>query len=163
METHLTPHPAEIDDSIVYAQVSKEKLIESVSRLTNACEQGILNPLELLTKLRFGEKVIKQTIENIMPLAVDEATKHNKGDVVYNHEITVQEAGTKYDYSKCNHPEYNILVNQKNHISDQMKDLEAILKANKTSWEHVDTSTGETFTIYPPTKTSTTTVICKIK
>lgn len=151
-----------IDEAVYGLDITKVN--DAIQHLTKGVEDGLINPLELLTKIRATEKVLDGVLTNIRDLMVTEALKYGKDPIIVNGvEMKVQEAGTKYDYSKCNHPEYNILVNQKNHISDQMKDLEAILKANKTSWEHVDTSTGETFTIYPPTKTSTTTVICKIK
>ena len=151
-----------IDEAVYGLDITKVN--DAIQHLTKGVEDGLINPLELLTKIRATEKVLDGVLTNIRDLMVTEALKYGKDPIIVNGvEMKVQEAGTKYDYSKCNHPEYNILVNQKNHISDKMKDLEAILKANKTSWEHVDTSTGETFTIYPPTKTSTTTVICKIK
>jgi len=151
-----------IDEAVYGLDITKVN--DAIQHLTKGVEDGLINPLELLTKIRATEKVLNGVLANIKDQIVNEALKYGKEPIIVNGvEMKVQEAGVKYDYSKCNHPEYNILVNQKNHISDQMKDLEAILKANKTSWEHVDTMTGETFTIYPPIKTSTTTVITKIK
>jgi hypothetical protein len=151
-----------IDEAVYGLDITKVN--DAIQHLTKGVEDGLINPLELLTKIRATEKVLNGVLANIKDQIVTEALKYGKEPIIVNGvEMKIQEAGVKYDYSKCNHPEYNILVNQKNHISDQMKDLEAILKANKTSWEHVDTMTGETFTIYPPTKTSTTTVITKIK
>jgi hypothetical protein len=151
-----------IDEAVYGLDITKVN--DAIQHLTKGVEDGLINPLELLTKIRATEKVLDGVLTNIRDLMVTEALKYGKDPIIVNGvEMKVQEAGTKYDYSNCNHPEYNILVNQKNHISDKMKEIEGILKANKTSWEHVDTSTGETFTIYPPTKTSTTTVITKIK
>ena len=151
-----------IDEAVYGLDITKVN--DAIQHLTKGVEDGLINPLELLTKIRATEKVLDGVLTNIRDLMVTEALKYGKDPIIINGvEMKVQEAGTKYDYSKCNHPEYNILVNQKNHISDKMRDIEAILKANKTSWEHVDTMTGETFTIYPPIKTSTTTVMCKIK
>ena len=151
-----------IDEAVYGLDINKVN--DAIQHLTKGVEDGLINPLELLTKIRATEKVLDGVLTNIRDLMVTDALKYGKDPIIVNGvEMKVQEAGTKYDYSKCNHPEYNILVNQKNHISDKMRDIEAILKANKTSWEHVDTMTGETFTIYPPTKTSTTTVITKIK
>jgi hypothetical protein len=151
-----------IDEAVYGLDITKVN--DAIQHLTKGVEDGLINPLELLTKIRATEKVLNGVLANIKDQIVTEALKYGKEPIIVNGvEMKIQEAGVKYDYSKCNHPEYNILVNQKNHISDQMKDLEGILKANKTSWEHVDTMTGETFTIYPPIKTSTTTVITKIK
>jgi hypothetical protein len=151
-----------IDEAVYGLDINKVN--DAIQHLTKGVEDGLINPLELLTKIRATEKVLNGVLANIKDQIVTEALKYGKEPIIVNGvEMKIQEAGVKYDYSKCNHPEYNILVNQKNHISDKMQDLEAILKANKTSWEHVDTMTGETFTIYPPIKTSTTTVIIKIK
>ena len=151
-----------IDEAVYGLDITKVN--DAIQHLTKGVEDGLINPLELLTKIRATEKVLNGVLANIKDQIVTEALKYGKEPIIVNGvEMKIQEAGVKYDYSKCNHPEYNILVNQKNHISDQMKDLEGILKANKTSWEYVDTMTGETFTIYPPIKTSTTTVITKIK
>jgi hypothetical protein len=151
-----------IDEAVYGLDITKVN--DAIQHLTKGVEDGLINPLELLTKIRATEKVLNGVLANIKDQIVTEALKYGKEPIIVNGvEMKIQEAGVKYDYFKCNHPEYNILVNQKNHISDKMRDLEAILKANKTSWEHVDTMTGETFTIYPPIKTSTTTVITKIK
>jgi hypothetical protein len=151
-----------IDEAVYGLDITKVN--DAIQHLTKGVEEGLINPLELLTKIRATEKVLNGVLANIKDQIVTEALKYGKEPIIVNGvEMKIQEAGVKYDYSKCNHPEYNILVNQKNHISDKMRDIEAILKANKTSWEHVDTMTGETFTIYPPIKTSTTTVITKIK
>jgi hypothetical protein len=151
-----------IDEAVYGLDITKVN--DAIQHLTKGVEDGLINPLELLTKIRATEKVLNGVLANIKDQIVTEALKYGKEPIIVNGvEMKIQEAGVKYDYSKCNHPEYNTMINVKNHISDKMRDIEAILKANKTSWEHVDTMTGETFTIYPPTKTSTTTVITKIK
>lgn len=54
----MTQPTIEIDDAVVYATPSKEKAQEMIDRLKNAVEEGTQDPLQLLVKLRFAQRVI---------------------------------------------------------------------------------------------------------
>lgn len=151
-----------IDEAIYGLSIDQVK--EAADHLIKGVNDGLINPLELLTKLRATEKVIKEVLEGTKDAMIDEAAKFGREQILVNGcEMKVQEAGVKYNYEGCNHPRWEELNQKKESIAAELKEIEAILKANKSSWEFVDTETGETFTIHPPKKTSTTVVVCKLK
>ena len=70
--------------------------------------------------------------------------------------IELAETGTKYDFSKCNDFLLPRLNQQSEEIGAKIKDREAFLKAIPTTGVLViDEETGETVTVYPPAKAST--------
>jgi len=157
--------PIEIDDAVVYAVPSKEKIEELSRRLITAVEEGHKNPLELLVKLRFAEQVIKQSIEGIESFCVDEASKYGKGEQIklMGAELKIKEAGVKYDYSNCNHPVWFKLNQQLDQTKAELKGTELTLKSVKAGYDYTDETTGEIFHINPPAKTSKTIVEVSIK
>jgi hypothetical protein len=151
-----------IDEAIYGLSIDQVK--EAANHLIKGVNDGLINPLELLTKLRATEKVIKEVVEGTKDAMIDEASKFGREQIVVNGvEMKVQEAGVKYDFTKCNHPRWEELISRKADIDAELKEVEAVLKANKSSWLYVDEETGETFEVKPPIKTSTTTIVCKIK
>jgi hypothetical protein len=158
MENKLTT----IDEAIYGLSIDQVK--EAANHLIKGVNDGLINPLELLTKLRATEKVIKEVLEGTKDAMIDEASKFGREQIVVNGvEMKVQETGVKYDYTNCNHPRWEGLKAKQESINDELKEVEAILKANKSSWLYVDEETGETFEVKPPIKTSTTTIVCWIK
>lgn len=160
MESHLVK--TTIDEAIYGLSIDQVK--EASNHLIKGVNDGLINPLELLTKLRATEKVIKEVLEGTKDEMLNEASKFGREQIVVNGvEMKVQEAGVKYDYTNCNHPKWEDLVSRKADIDNELKEVESILKANKSSWLYIDEETGETFEVKPPIKTSTTTIVCKIK
>ena len=71
----------------------------------------------------------------------------------------VKEAGTKYDYSQCNDPFYDELQAAAISADEKLKARAIFLQSLPTSGMIItDPLTGETYTAYPPSKSSTTTV-----
>lgn len=158
-------HSIEIDDAVVYAVPSKEKAQEMIDRLKNAVEEGTQDPLQLLVKLRFAQRVIDESIEAIEKHCVDEASKYARGEriTLLGAELSVKEAGTKWNYDNCNDPVYRDLTEKSGTMKDMIKGRETFLKSLKESMTIVDDTTGEVFTVAPPTKTSKTIVEVKFK
>jgi hypothetical protein len=70
--------------------------------------------------------------------------------------------GVKYDYSVCNDPVYNKLKAQLTVLEDDIKAREKYLKAIPTSG--VETLfEDEVVTLYPPAKSSTTSITVNLK
>jgi hypothetical protein len=53
---------------------------EIVTRLVVGVQDGSIDPLQLLVKLKFAQSIIADTIESIQPNCVDEASKYHKGE-----------------------------------------------------------------------------------
>lgn len=68
------------------------------------------------------------------------------------------EGGTKYDYTASNDVTWDRLKAQRNAIDDLLKARETFLKTVPSKGMTItDEDTGETWTVFPPLKTSTTT------
>lgn len=155
----------ELDDAIMTASLTKAKSQEISTRITSAVEQGNQSPLEVYSRLKFAEQTIKSCLDGVKPFAIEEVSKYNKGEKITSlgAELKQKEVGTKYDYSVCNHAEYNDLALEAAKISEKMKDIEETLKTVKEPYTVVNEDTGEITKIYPPLKTSTTSIEVTIK
>ena len=76
--------------------------------------------------------------------------------------MQIKEVGTKYDYSDCNHPQYNIVSEEIEKLTAKRKSLEKYLQSLTEEEEYINPKTGEICTIYPPSKTSTPSVVITI-
>ena len=123
------------------------------------------NPLDVEVQLRILEEVIKKVRAN-------EEYKENVIDFIYrngeknkiektNAKIEIVEAGTKYDFESCEDSIWNDLNNSFIKLSEEKKNRETFLKALVNNSNVVSEDTGEV--IYPPVKTSKTTVKITLK
>lgn len=158
--------PIEIDDAVVYATPSKEKAQEIADRLINACTiEGTMNPLDVLIKVRWAQSILNTVAEGVLSACVEEASKYAKGERITMHgaELTMKEAGTKWNFDGCGDPVYSDLTEKSGAMKDMIKDRETFLKSLKQSMTVVDDATGEVVTIAPPQKQSKTIVEVKFK
>jgi len=123
-----------------------------VSRFANdiisQVKGGNLNPLTLKAQLKFIEKTIAEVDKGIKDEFMNEAAKYGKSFEYNGWKIEAMESGTTYDYSSdaewCT-------------LKEKIKERETFLKSLKAPLEVVNTDTGETTTIVPPIKKSTST------
>lgn len=155
----------ELDDAIMTAALSKENIKNVATRIINSVESGMQPPLEVYARLKFAEQTIESCLDGVKPYAIDEITKYNKGEKVTSlgAEIKAKEVGAKYDYTVCNHADYNQLMVEYNAILEKKKAIEATLKTIKEPYTVVNEDTGETYKVYPPLKTSTSSIEVSIK
>jgi hypothetical protein len=126
--------------------------------------QIIEQPAQGYIKAKQMIETLDQAIKN--PLVVkavrDEAELYAKegGLRLYGHKIEPIEAGTKYNYAECNDPIYKRLLEKKAIIEAEVKAREKFLQAVPYKGMSInDEETGEAdITIFPPVKTSTSTV-----
>ena len=132
--------------------------------LLEKLESGEINPLLLLQKFKAIEK-IQESVKSIMiEGAVTEVSKYpEKGVELFGCVFTKKEVGTSYDYSRCNDGKYLELLEIMEKAKKELKKREDFLKAIEGHETVVNTDTGEIETIYPPIKTSTTSVTTSIK
>lgn len=134
----------------------KDQIQAFAEGVINEVKEGGQNPLEvkiLITALKKSLEIIEDGIKDSV---LNEAEKHGKNFEFSGARVTIKENGTRYDFTNCNHPKWNLLDIQERAVKDQKKEVEALLKAVKEPFEQVDTDTGETFRIHPPVKTSST-------
>lgn len=131
-------------------------------------EDGDVDALELLKTFKMVEKLQEMVKEKMMKAAVDLVEKYPEKDVEL-HGVTFKkiEAGTKYDYSNCNYSKMKMILEAETKLKEEKKKTEDFLKAIDGSMiiEDVDVDTAEVInvTVYPPVKTSTTSVQVMIK
>ena len=145
-------------------ETSKTERQEFAQAVINNAKEGLLNPLKLHLQVKCLEDLIKQITShpNYKELTLDEAYKYGKTFEHYNAKFEIKEMGVKYDYSVCNDPVYNKLKAQLTVLEDEIKAREKYLKAIPTSG--IETLfEDEVVTLYPPAKSSTTSITVNLK
>lgn len=127
---------------------------------------GEIDPLELHISLKNIEAICKAVSEDkAYKSAVLEKVENNGKSYEYsNAKIDIREVGVKYDYLNCNDIHLIELQAKLDEFAKDVKTRQDFLKGVPTKGlDVVDTDTGETYTIYPPTKTSTTSTVVTLK
>lgn len=94
----------------------------------NAIE-GKINAIEAYVQLKTLEKVIKEAIDKVQELAIDEGLKYNqKSFVAYGATVEMKSAPSRWDYSKCM---------QVQHLSAKLKTMQELsqLAVNSTMYD----------------------------
>lgn len=143
--------------------ITDKKQRESfAAQVIEAVEDGRLNPLDVHLGLKGFEK-ISETItknagykDNLLGVV---ATYGSKPFEYKGAKIEQVEGGVKYDYSVCNDAVINELLLQVERLNEAVKARQTMLKTIPVSGlEVVNSDTGEVSIIYPPAKSSTTTL-----
>ncbi len=145
-------------------ETSKTERQEFAQAVINNAKEGLLNPLKLHLQVKCLEDLIKQITShpNYKELTLDEAYKYGKTFEHYNAKFEIKEMSVKYDYSVCNDPIYNSLKIELEALQEKIKAREMVLKS--LSPQGLQTLIeDEVVTLYPPNKTSTTTISVNLK
>lgn len=128
------------------------------SNIINAISSGEMSGLQFKMKQKMWESIFEACKIAVDKAARDEAeTYGEKTFKKFGGEVSLIEAGTKYDYSQCNDEEYLDLLVELEAVKLKVKDRETFLKSIKGSMNIV-TKHGEAVTVFPPIKTSTSTL-----
>jgi hypothetical protein len=142
---------------IAFKGLSKVKIKEvALIAVQSVLEVG--NPLEIAESLSSMELFIKEVKadERFKNYVREELEKNKVFVTASGAKIELAETGTKYDFSKCNDQNLIDLYATKEGIELNIKSRETFLKTVPLSGlEIVDTESGEVSTIYPPSKSST--------
>ncbi len=135
---------------------------QQIETFAYSLEQGLNNGQIVASDLLRFQKAMEKVFEKIKPTlienALNEISQYEKNSVIKGSEFSIVEAGVKYDYSNCNDIEYNTLTIQLEALKSTLKDRETFLKSIKEPLQMIDETSGEVYTIYPPKKTSSTTL-----
>jgi hypothetical protein len=74
------------------------------------------------------------------------------GLTMFNIAFTAKSDAATWDYSECNDPEYTSMLAQMKELKEKIKKKETVLQNMDKEEERVDTTTGETYTVYPASK-----------
>jgi hypothetical protein len=135
---------------------------QQIETFAYSLEQGLNNGQIIASDLLRFQKAMEKVFEKIKPTlienALNEISQYEKNSVIKGSEFSIVEAGVKYDYSNCNDLEYNTLNTQLEALKSTLKDRETFLKSIKQPLQMIDENSGEVYIIYPPKKSSTTTL-----
>jgi len=142
---------------------SKDGIKRYVTQVVNEIKEGVMNPLLAHLYIKSMEKSLEEISKQIKEDVMNEAYKYEKSFDFHGARIEQTELGTKYNYENCGDVVWNGLNKQITELSEKRKEREAMLKTVKDSMTMVNEENGETWTIYPPIKTSTTGIKVTIK
>ena len=126
-------------------------------------KEGHSDPLKVHLQVKCMEDLIKQITSHpeYKDLTLEEAAKYGKSFEHYNAKFEVKEMGVKYDFNQCGDPIYNKLAEQLAELEKQVKDRQAFLKSVQPGTQLL--IEDEVVTLYPPVKTSTTSITVNLK
>jgi hypothetical protein len=140
-------------------EINKPYVADTSQSIIAAIQSGEVNPLDLKLQV----KAIESVLETIKPIldkeARNEAEKFGaKSFDRLGAKVELFEAATKYDYSMCNDDEYKDLLVEQEKLKLKIKKREEFLKSIDGKMTLVIEGTGEVVTVFPPTKSSTSTI-----
>ncbi len=158
-------------------ETTKEQRTSFAKDVVDNLRNELSDPLKVHLQLKAMEEIInsltnttEKTNKNFTlaidykSMLLDAAEKHGKKFQLHNAEFSIKEVGTKYDFSQCEDLELIDLIVKKVEIDTKIKAKEDFLKTVPLSGLIVtNEETGETYKVYPPSKTSTTSVAVSLK
>ena len=139
---------------------------ESFARkIVRSVEMGDVNPLNIHLQIRAMEDIIERitSSKEYKSALLDEAQKNGKTFEYRNAEFSIKETGIKFVYSKCYSADYKSFFEQFEEAKGWMKEQEAFLKTLPVEGIEVVSEDGEVRRVFPPAKSSTTSVTVKLK
>lgn len=146
--------------------VSKANREELAIQIVEAMDAGDLNPLDIHYQVKAMEDFIKVLTGNTRykDYVLTEGMKHGKSFEFNGSKMEIKETGVKYDYSKCGDPAWDGFESLLSEIKETQKEREKFLKSVPAEGiEIVNNETGEVIKVYPPSKTSTTSIAVTLK
>lgn len=143
---------------------TKEQRASFAIDLVNRVKEGEISALKAHLQVKAMEDIIDEVKANTEYKAclLDEANKYGKTFEHLNGKFSVKEVGTKYDYSVCNDAEINDILQQQAEIAEKVKARQKFLQTVPTKGMEIRLE-DELVTIYPPSKSSTTSVTVSLK
>jgi phenylalanine-4-hydroxylase len=129
-----------------------------VEDILNLIDSGNADPLQVHYHVKALEDLIKQltTSKQYKDAILNEAHKHGKSFSFQNSKMEVKETGSKYDYSVCNDAVWTELNKEIEKLTEARKYREEFLRSIRTHGLDILDEDGVVHTIYPPAKSSTT-------
>lgn len=147
-------------------ETTKQERTTFVESIVNQVLDGQADPIKVHLQFKCAEDIFKQITgdEKFKSVLLDACDKHGKTFTFQNAKFERKEVGVKYDYSACNDPILASLEQKAIELSEKVKARQTLLKtAPLSGLVLVDEESGETFKVYPPSKTSTTSVAVTLK
>ena len=147
---------------ITSVDLSKASVRTVADQLIELAETG--NPLEVKLKLKAMQEAIAEACKKVDAMARDEAEKYGSKSFDYlGCNVSLIEAGTSYDYSNCGDIELEQMLAEQSALEARIKARKEIVKNIKGKMILVNESTGESYEVVPPIKSSISTIKITLK
>jgi hypothetical protein len=147
-------------------ETTKTEREEFVTMILDTLNDGQISPLDLHLQVKCMEDLIAQLKDQqkYKDAVLNDAEHHGKKFTYKNAAIDIREVGTKYDYTNCNDDELNQLTEQSIELAAKLKARQKFLQLSPIEGTSIlNEATGEVTKVYPPSKTSTTSVVVSLK
>lgn len=158
-------------------ETSKEQRNTFVQDVIERLRSEEVDPLKIHIQLKAMEEIVnsltsrtEKTNKNFLlaidyhNILLDAAEKNGKKFQMFNAEFSIKEVGAKYDFSKCEDAYLDALLEKQIALDAEVKLRQDFLKTVPQSGLLVtNEETGETYKVYPPSKSSTTSVAVSLK
>ena len=122
----------------------------------------IIEAADMIAKMEFFMKELKNNPEYVDYLRYEVAKYGGAHTTPSGTRIELAEVGTKYDYVFCEDDILNDLVISRLALEEQIKERQDFLKNLPSEGIEIITRYGEVKRIYPPSKSSTSSIKCTI-
>lgn len=150
---------------------------EFVVQLIEAIEEGQVDPLKIHAQVKSAEDLIDrltntdekksknwQQAKAYKKRLLEAAEAYGQKEFqAFNGKFKISEVGVKYDYSQCNDPELIELEKTVKEATDALKERQKFLQTIPQKGMDIITKDGEAITVYPPARSSTTSVNVSLK
>lgn len=147
-------------------ETTKTERESFVTQIIEQLEEGYADPIETHLAAKSMEDIVKQLTgnETYKKTILSAAEKEGKNFTFHGHKFDIKEVGVKYDFSKCEDKELETLYAQAAELDKKIKDKEKFLKTVPQSGLLLtEEESGDTYKVYPPAKSSTTSVAVTLK
>jgi len=146
-------------------QTTKSERSTFIADVMERIENGTADAIKVHLQLKAMEEIVKSltTNESYKTHLIDAAEKNGKKFVAFNAEFSIKEMGQRYDFTYCGDDELLEFYAQQDKLKYLIKEREDFLKKVPVSGMQKVTDNGEVITLFPPSKTSTTTVAVTLK
>jgi hypothetical protein len=122
----------------------------------------IIEAADMIAKMEFFMKELKNNPEYVDYLRYEVAKYGGAHTTPSGTRIELAEVGTKYDYVFCEDDILNDMVISRLALEEQIKERQDFLKNLPSEGIEIITRYGEVKRIYPPSKSSTSSIKCTI-
>jgi hypothetical protein len=146
-------------------ETNKEQRQSFTLALIDEIEQGNVDPLKVHLQVKCMEDIIKLLNSNTVykKAILEAAEKHGEKSFTYqNAKVEIKETGVKYDFSQCGDPEYQMLEQRAESTATDLKQRADFLKTVSPKGMELKID-DEVVTVYPPSKSSTTSIAITLK
>lgn len=148
-------------------ETNKEQRQSFALDLVSKIEQGEVDPLKIHLQVKAMEDIIKLLNDNTIykKSILEAAEKYGQKSFQFmNSKVEIKEVGVKYDFSQCGDSLYQMFEQQTESMKDNLKKRADFLKTVPVKGlTVVNELSGEVETVYPPSKSSTTSIAVTLK